>query len=316
MRYFDHLGRKLSVIAMGCDHFDEHIMKETALTELDYYVDQGGNVIDTAHSYSQSRVGEMSKSEKCIGTWIQKNGLRKELFIATKGCSPPIDDYHQSRIDLKSIKSDIEQSVESLGTPADIWFFHRDNPSMPADEIIDMAIEEVREKGYALHLGASNWTTKRIDEANAWAKAHGKEGFVMSEIQMSLASCTPEQWGDDTIVTMNEEEASWYKEHKMPVMAFSSQAKGYFSNIIAGKELSLKALQRFDTPENRKRAEKVRILSKELAVPPSSIVIAYLTSLDMRVVPIIGSSKPEQIADTLSHADLTLDGDQIDFLLA
>lgn len=296
---------------MGTDHFGETIPTEVAKQEMDYYIAQGGNIIDTAHLYGQKDAGLPSSSEECIGSWLKERGNRENVFLVTKGCCPPMNRFHEHRTDEKSMKIDISQSMDSLGTPVDIWFFHRDNPAIPAGELLDMANSLIVEKGYAHAIGASNWTVKRIQEANDWAQKNGKHGFVMSEIQDSLAHCTPELWGDDTLVCMNGDEYAWYRKHHFPVLAFASQAKGYFSKLLDGEIMKAKNLGRFDTKGNRALVGKVKELSQELSVSPAAIALAYLTSQEAVIVPIIGSSRISQIEDSLSSSDLVLTEAQI-----
>ncbi|MEA4859834.1 MAG: aldo/keto reductase, partial [Sphaerochaeta sp.] len=235
MKYLDLAGKKLSQIALGCDHYGETIAESTALAQLDIYVEAGGNLLDTAHIYGQEKAGGPSTSETVLGKWMQNNGMRNKLIVASKGCHPYKEDMHKSRINEKDMLLDISQTLDQLKTDMlDIWFFHRDNLLMGADEIIDLASLLI-EKKLVRNLGASNWTTERIEQANTWAKAHNKTPFSISEIQWSLAHCTPETWGDDTLVCMTEEQRQWYEKHNFPVMCFAPQAKGLFSKVIAGK---------------------------------------------------------------------------------
>ncbi|MGE4454439.1 MAG: aldo/keto reductase [Sphaerochaeta sp.] len=316
MKYLHVHGLRLSQIALGCDHYGEKISEETSRQQLDIFAQEGGNLLDTAHIYGQGEAGTPSSSEMVLGKWMKQHDMRNQMVVASKGCHPYKEDMHRSRINRKDMLLDISQSLDSLKTDhLDIWFFHRDNPLMPADEIIDMASELVESK-LVKHLGASNWTTKRIEKANQWAKTHGKPTFQISEIQWSLAQCTPETWGDDTLICMTEEERTWYEQEAMPVMCFSPQAKGLFSKIIAGKieTLSEKAKQRFLTETNLALVPKVEKLSKELGVSPSAIAMAYLTSQTNPTIAIAGSSKVEQISDTLLGSDLTLTAEQIAYL--
>ena len=57
------------------------------------------------------------------------------------------------------------------------------------DLLLDLNGEVSR--GRIRYLGASNWTSARIAEANAYAQAHGLPGFVISEPQWSLACRNP-----------------------------------------------------------------------------------------------------------------------------
>lgn len=314
MQYFSFQNRPLSRIAMGTDHFGEHITASLSMEELDYYTQHGGNLIDTAHMYGQEKIGGISSSEETIGTWLKQRGERESLFIATKGCCPPPSDFSQSRIDEKNLLLDVQQSLDSLDTVPDIWFFHRDNPDMGVDEIIDMANALIIQKGYAHNIGASNWTSERIAAANNWARKKGKTGFTMSEVQASLAESTPDMWGDNTIVSMTEKDRAWYHDQEMPVLAFASQAKGYYSKLLSGEGLSPKAISRFDTPENRKKAPIVERIAKEHAVSPSAVALAYLLGVEGTIVPIIGSSRLSQITDSLSSADFRLTSKELESL--
>ncbi|MEA4861404.1 MAG: aldo/keto reductase, partial [Sphaerochaeta sp.] len=91
---------------------------------------------------------------------------------------------------------------------------------------------------------------------------------------------------------------------------------GLFSNVIAGKteQLSVQAKKRFLTPINLALVPKVEKLANELGVSPSAIAMAYLTSQKNPTIPIAGSSKVNQITETLSGSDLTLTEEHLAYL--
>ena len=310
MKYLDFFGKRLSHISLGCDHYGKTISEQTALGQLDIYFQQGGNLLDTALIYGQEKTGGPSTSEQVLGKWLQANNLHEKVTVAS-GCHPKEDIPRDHDMML-----DISRSLDQLRTDClDIWFFHRDNPSMGADEIIDLASLLI-DKKLVKHLGVSNWRTERIEAANTWAKAHGKTPFTISEIQWSLAHCTPETWGDDTLVCMTEEERTWYEKQNMPVMCFAPQAKGLFSKLLAGKEetLSDTAKRRFLTPRNLALAPKVQALCERLQASPAAVAMAYLTSQKNPTIAIAGSSRIEQITETLGGADLMLTDQDLAFL--
>ena len=316
MKYIPFHDTKLAQIALGCDHYGETITEETSFLQLDAYVQKGGNLLDSAHIYGQDKAGDPSTSEQVLGKWLKTTGMRDQINLVTKGCHPYKEEMSRSRITEKEMMLDIEQSLDQLKTDyVDIWFFHRDNLLMGADEIIDMASILVK-KGMVKHLGTSNWTTKRIEAANSWAKVHNKITFHISEIQWSLAHCTPETWGDETLVCMTEEQRIWYEENNFPVMCFAPQAKGLFSKVIAGQSdtLSLQARKRFLTPENLALVPHCKTLSEKLKETPAALCMAYLTSQKNPTIAIAGSSKLTQIAETLEGADLTLNEEQLEYL--
>jgi aryl-alcohol dehydrogenase-like predicted oxidoreductase len=115
---------------------------------------------------------------------------------------------------------------------------------------------------------------------------------------------------------MTEEQRLWYEKHNFPVMCFAPQAKGLFSKVIAGKteQLSVQAKKRFLTPINLALVPKVENLSHSLGVSPAAIAMAYLTSQKNPTIPIAGSSKIDQITETLKGADITLTEEQQAYL--
>ncbi len=317
MKYIDipKLG-KVARISLGCDHYGETIDEKIATEQLDYYIAQGGNLLDTARLYGQQVDEGPGTSEILLGQYL-KHVDRSKLIIATKGGHPHLGHMDRPRLDRSSLYSDIEASLDQLGTPVDIYFLHRDWPEYEVGPIVE-TLNEFVQKGYTRILGASNWSTERIKEANMYAQKHNLQGFEFSELQYSLAKTDTETWGDSTIEIMGSSSSpkSFYEETMLPYMCFTSQGKGIFSKVIRGKEceMSERGRKRFLTDENRKRIERVRILTEKLSVSPEEIVISYITSQKSNAIAIIGSSKLEQIKTSLENTDLTLSQEMLDYL--
>ncbi len=306
-----------SCVALGCDHYGLEISNETSFDQLDMYAQAGGNLLDTARIYGQLVDEGPSTSEQVIGQWLRKNGMRSSMHIISKGGHPKRTDMSASRLDWRSLSRDLEGSLNQLQVDSlDLWLLHRDDTQIGVDEIVDM-ISEFQSMGRTAEVGVSNWSVKRIAQAQEYARKTGRAPLVASEIQWSLAACTPTQWGDETIICCNPTERSWYEEHHMPILCYSPQAKGFFSKVLSGAAdtLSQRAVQRFMTNENLQRATRVEHLCRELDVKPSAIALAYLTSQANTTIPIIGSSKIDQLADTLQGTGLRLGPEQLEYLV-
>lgn len=52
--------------------------QKTTESILDFFYDQGGNFIDTSNNY------QSEESEKWIGEWMNKCGIRDQIVLATK----------------------------------------------------------------------------------------------------------------------------------------------------------------------------------------------------------------------------------------
>lgn len=316
MKYLDlpEIGR-ISRIALGCDHYGESIEEKTAYEQLDIYLSNGGNLLDTARVYGQKVDDGPGSSEILLGKYL-KSLDRNKYVLSTKGGHPHIGHMDMPRLNRKDLTNDIERSLDQLGTHADIYFLHRDWPEYDVGEIMEI-LDTFVKKGYTRTIGASNWSVERINEANEYAMKHALTPFAISQLQFSLAYTDKKTWGDDTIEILNSSSPiSFYEKTKMPYMCFSSQGKGIFSKVLTGKEATLsdRARQRFLTPINRARIERVGILCKELDAKPEDIVLSYITSQESNSIAIIGSSKPEQIESSLSNTDLMLSKDMLEYL--
>lgn len=292
----------LSKLVLGCD-FTSRLSKDEFFHLMDRYYAAGGRTLDTARIYGAS------ESEKTVGAWISSRGVRKEITLITKGGHPPIGRMHESRLSDGCIKSDCEESLRALGVDSvDVYFLHRDDPARPVSEIMD-TLHDLVADGKVRALGASNWSLQRILEANRYAVGAGKTPFSVSQIQWSLALCTSESWGDDTLVCMTDAEYAGYRDAGIPVMAFSPQGKGFFSKYIAGgrEALSEKVKARFLNDVNLRRAEKVRRLSEQTGLTPAALVLTYLTCNPLECFAVIGCSSMSQLEDSLTAADAVVD---------
>ncbi len=303
------------MVALGCDHFGETTDETTAIEEIDLFLEKGGNVLDTARSYGQSVDNGRGTSEEVIGRYLKKTD-RSKVFLVSKGGHPCFHDKHISRLTEEELNNDMEETLRALDTPLDLYFVHRDSKEVNLEKLL-VQLNGFIEKGYTKYIGASNWTDERIIEANMLAKKKGLIGFTFSEVQFSLAKTTRTLWGDDTIECIGEGASlDFYEKTGIPFFAYASQGKGIFQKIISGyeSELSLKARNRFLTPENTEKIERVRVLSQAKGVGVSAIVLSYITSQKCSALPIVAATKISQLEDTLSNTDLILNQDEIDYL--
>lgn len=303
-------------LTFGAGSFKDYSKKEEYFKLLDCYYDEfGGRSFDTARAYYIWEKGGEGVSEKVLGEWIKSRGIkRSEICITTKGGFPYLEDYHKHRLDKKSLYTDMEESLETLSLDyVDCYLLHRDTPMLSAGEMLE-TLNEFYSKGYVRFLGVSNWTGKRIKEANNYAEKKKLMPLSLSQICYSLAETTPSLMNDDTIVCMNEEEYNWYKETEFPIMAFSSQAKGYYSKILSGATLSQKCKDRYGTEENLKKAERVLKIAKERGISPAAAAILYVSSNPINSVAVFCPSSVEQLKDTMSAVNYELSEKEINYL--
>ncbi len=271
------------------------------------YRDAGGNFFDTAHCYSFWIEGKLGASERALGAAVGRARCRDAVVIASKGGHPAAGTAYprpDRYIAPDLLATDLDDSLSRLGMEViDVYYLHRDDPRVPAGEIIEMLNAEIQ-RGRIRYLGASNWTTTRIAEANAHAEAHGLQGFAASQPRWNLAQGNP--GGDPTMRTLTPEDAAWHQESGLPVVPYTSTAAGYF----AGREVAA-----FDNPVSRARRERAIQLAAKLGCTANQLALAWLLHQPFPVVPIIGTVHPEHLTDALGAVKVTVTPEQVQWLL-
>jgi len=317
MRYITIAGIPLGLsrVALGTTYFGTTLSKQTSFALLDAFATGNGTTIDTARVYGQTAPGGIGPAEQVIGEWLKETGMRQHMVVVSKGLHPDL--ALNSRYSEKNLWQDLEQSRQSLGCETiDLYFLHRDDLSMPVGEIMEM-IAPIVTNGAVRALGASNWSTKRIAEANTYARSHNLPCFMASEIQWSLAVSTPASWNDPSLVCMDEDSLAWYQQEKLPVLAYSAQAKGLFSKAIGQgmDHLNAKIRNRFINETNIRRIAQVAALAEQRNLTPAAIVMGYLTSHSHPTVAIVGCSTVEQLQDSMVGGNTTLSAREREFLV-
>lgn len=105
--------------------------------------------IDTAARYG---------NEKEVGEGIRASGTpRAELHVTTK--------VWWDRIDDGELQKSTEESLQKLGLDhVDLLLIHWPNPAIPLERSI-RALNDAKRKGYARHIGISNFTPSLVKEA-------------------------------------------------------------------------------------------------------------------------------------------------------
>lgn len=271
---------------------------------LDAYVEAGGNCLDTAHVYNGG------KSEQAVGQWMRMRNNRDRILLLDKGAHPY---WTEPRVDPANIAQDLGESLERLQTDRiDIYLLHRDNPAAPVGPIVE-CLNRHKEQGRIRAFGGSNWTTARLEEANAYAAAHGLAPFTVSSPNLSLATVNEPMWGG--CLSATPEDREWYARHNLPLFAWSSQASGFFAGIYRPDDLSNKDIVRVYYNEgNWERLRRANDLAEKKAATSHQIALAWVLNQPFPVFPLIGPRGVSELQDSLPALDITLTPEEMKWL--
>lgn len=324
MRYVkslsDMLGKPASAMAFGCA-MPNMLRGEEVGEVLDAAFAAGITIFDTAEAYGLSEVS--------LGSWIAARGRREDIILISKGCHPapqPDGTLGPDRMNPDALRADIEQSLERLKTDyLDIYFLHRDDLKLGVGPIMEALNGYVR-TGAIRQIGASNWSHTRIQAANDYARDHGLQGFTISSPGFSLAVQECDPWGGgsgcvDISGPANRDARAWYRERDMPVLAYAALGHGMLSGKVrsdspATKELLDDAAQRaYASSGNLERLRRCEELAERHGATVPQVAVAWvLSQTDITALPIVSTSRVENVRANASALDIELTADEVSWL--
>ena len=287
---------------------------------FDTYLSCGGNVIDTAHVYSDWVPGEIARSERVVGDWLARSGKRHEVTLITKGGHPDMTtanpDLHLSRMAGEDMVQDLDASLKQLRTDyIDIYFYHRDNRAQSVEEEIEV-MEEFVKAGKIRYYGCSNWVTDRMSEAYDYAKAKGYRGFVADQSLLNLGTKYFRGLSDDTLAYIKGEAYQYHIDHpELLAMPYSGNCNGFFQ-IFAQKGADGVKGNPYDTPENIRVAKKIQTLQEEYNCSITQVVLGFFFHQPFACLPLYKSSSAERIIDACGTLDIPFTDADYEWLLA
>ncbi len=306
MKYapFAPLDRSLSRLVLGTMVFKQET-RDLTFAMMDRWRELGGNVVDTAHLYNSG------ESERVLGDYLAERGCRDEIVILTKGAHHNAD---RRRVTPEDITCDLRDSLARLKTDrVDLYVLHRDDPELPVGPIVEI-LNEHQHAGRIQAFGGSNWTTARLDEANAYAEAHGLNGFTLSSPHLSLAVPNGEIWLG-CVDARSPEAMAWYSERQMPLFAWSSQARGFFSGAFTPEDNSNETVTRvFYSEGNWERLRRAQELGARRGFSAIQVALAWVLHQAFPVFPLIGPASLEELESCVAALELELTPEEVAWL--
>lgn len=316
MSYIQLNGTDIKVrkAALGTATFGKDADEKTSFMLMDRFVQNGGNLIDTAVMYADWLPGEKSASEKTIGKWMAERNKRHDIIISTKGGHPKWDKMEISRLSETDIMSDINKSLTNLNTDyIDVYFLHRDDKSMHVGEIME-TLNKIVTSGKARSIGLSNWCPERIADAMAYCAEHSIAAITSSQIQFGIAHPNADKI-DPTTEFMDKDAFDFYTNAGLNLFSFSSQSGGYF--FMCNEDGTPKSNPFYDNEKSREQFRKVCAMSEKYGCSASAVIVSALSSNPyFKTIPIIGCMTEAQVDDSMSGLEIRMSKDDVQSLIS
>lgn len=272
------------------------------------YMELGGNLIDTAHVYSNWIPGERNRSERAIGDWLVRTGKRHEIVLMTKGGHHEVDRnspiFRKRRLQREDMIEDLNGSLEKLRTDyIDIYFYHRDDRELPVEYMIETMEQFVRE-GKIRYYACSNWDAQRMYAAYEYCKEKGYRGFVADQSLFNIGMRHMKEMGDTSLRCTDGDAYQFHVEHsEVMEMPFSSNCNGFFQRYLTeGTEKVVNS--DYFTENNLKVAQRIRDLTEKYDCTVTQAVTGFFYHQPFCCIPLYGTASPAHVREVCGTLDV------------
>ena len=300
---------QVSPICLGTMQFGWTADEAASFAVMDAFVEAGGNFLDSADIYSNwvpdHRGGE---AEEVVGRWLKARGNRSGVVIATKARGKMWDGPDGEGLSRRHLLRACEDSLRRLQVETiDLYQCHWPDESTLI-EVTLRAFDELIKTGKVRRIGASNYTATQLADALR-AAGSALPRFVSLQPHYNLVH-RPEY---------EAELAALCSRERLGVIPYSPLAGGFLTGKYRqGWELP-KTPRRYGAKEymNEEGFRALDALDAIAAARETSvaaIALAWLLARPAISAPIIGANTPEQLAELLPAADLSLTTDEVQSL--
>jgi L-glyceraldehyde 3-phosphate reductase len=294
-------GLKLSALSLGLWHNFGHVNDyENSRNLIKTAFDQGITHFDLANNYGPPP----GSAEENFGKILQQDfrGYRDEMVISSKAGYTMWDGPYGDWGSKKYLVSSLDQSLKRMKLDyVDIFYHHRPDPETPLEETMT-ALDLIVRQGKALYIGLSNYRPAEAEEAIKILKHLGTPCLI-HQPKYSLF----ERWAEDGLLTL-------LSSNGIGCIPFSPLAQGlltdkYLDGVPADSRVATSGVflnESHLTSEKLAQIYALNELAKQRGQKLAHMALAWLLR-DSRVTSVlIGSSRPDQITDSIQALQNTV----------
>lgn len=309
---FGRTGLRVSELCLGTMTFGFQCDQDESIAILDAAFESGITFLDAADVYPSGHSGDLAgETERIIGRWMAATpGRRAEVILASKFFAPMSRNRWDRGGSRKHIMDAIDASLERLQTDyLDLYQIHFWDEHTPLDETLG-ALDDVVRAGKVRYVGCSNYTAWQL--ARAIGRSETRDIVRYESVQPRY----------NLLFRNAERELFPLCEHDdVAVIPYNPLAGGF----LTGKHKSVDELTaggRFEHGSQAERyrerywaddkfsvVEQMKPLADSAGISMAQMAMAWTLANPAVTAPIVGASKPSQLADAVAATEQPIDPD-------
>jgi aryl-alcohol dehydrogenase-like predicted oxidoreductase len=299
---FGGTGLHVSRLCLGTMTFGLQCEEPQSRAIMDAAAEGGIDFLDAADVYPLGGDVKLAgRTEEIVGAWLK--GKRQDYILATKCVGAMGKKPWDQGMSRKHILDAVDASLKRLGTDyIDLYQLHMFDPTTPIEEAME-ALDTVVRSGKARYVGVSNWMAHRIARALGKSELKGLARIVSCQPRYNLLFRAFER---DLLPLCAEEGVAVIPYNPLAGGMLTGKHKrdgappeGRFTLGRAGAMYQ----QRYWKDHEFDTIEVIRGLAAEAGMSMTTLAVRWVLSNPAITAPIIGASKPEQLADNLAAAE-------------
>ena len=299
LRQLGRSGVRVSRLGLGTMTWGRDTDEHEAAEQLRFYLDAGGNFVDTAAVYGNG------DAERVLGGFLGVMVPRDQIIIATKAGISFKSGERVVDNSRTSLIADLDRSLSHLRTEyVDLWQIHTWDERTPLEEVLS-ALDYAVSTGRARHVGISNFAGWQLARAVTLQNPiFGKAPIISTQNEYSLLNRKIER-----------EILPASRELGVGALAWSPLGRGvltgkYRSGLPSDSRGASPHFSSFIEPyldeRSRKIVEAVMVASDGLGLSPLEVSLAWVRDCPGVTSAIIGARTGAQLRGALSAESVTL----------
>ena len=292
-------GVSISRLGLGTMTWGRDTDENEAAQQLQYFVEAGGNLIDTAAVYGDG------DAERVLGGFIGTLVKRDQLFLASKAGISFKDGSRQINNSRNELISDLDRTLTRLNVEyLDLWQIHTWDKNTPLEETLS-ALDYATASGKARYVSVCNFNGWQLARsATLQNPIFGKAALISTQNEYSLLNRKVEEEVIPAANALNLGFLAWSPlgrgvltgKYRSGVPSDSRGASPHFANFV-DPYLSERA---------KKIVECVCVVAEGLGYSPLEVALAWVREGFGITSALIGARTGAQMRGILTVEQITL----------